>query len=49
LVKFKDEVLDEVKAMRQELKVTLGQYKRHEETLEAHQKRITSLETPKLA
>ena len=30
--------------MREELSVALGQYTRHEETLEGHEKRISSLE-----
>lgn len=43
-LEFKDEILNEIKAMREELTVTLGQYTRHEETLEDHEERITSLE-----
>ena len=46
-LKFKDEILNEITAMREELTVTLGQYTRHEETLENHEVRITSLEQPK--
>ena len=46
-LEFKDEILGEIKAMREELAVALGQYTRHEETPEAHEKRITSLEKPK--
>lgn len=43
-VEFKDEILGEIKAMREELTVALGQYTRHEETLESHEKRISNLE-----
>ena len=43
-LEFKDEILNEVTAMREELTVTLAQYTRHEETLEKHEERITSLE-----
>lgn len=46
-LEFKDEILNEIRAMREELTVTLGQYTRHEEILEDHKKRITSLEQPK--
>ena len=46
-LKFKDEILNEIRAMREELTVTLGQYTRHEETLDNHEERITSLEQPK--
>lgn len=46
---MKDEVITEVKAMREEFTVTLGQYKRQEEAFEGHEKRITSLETQKLS
>lgn len=48
-LEFKDEILGEIKAMREELTVALGQYTRHEETLEVHEKRITSLEKSKFA
>ena len=45
LVKFKDEILHEVVAMREELTITLG----HRDMLEDHEIRITKLEkkTPK--
>lgn len=43
-LEFKDEILGEIKAMREELTIALGQYTRHEETLEEHAKRISSLE-----
>jgi len=36
ILEFKDEILGEVKAMREELTVALGQYSRHEDTLENH-------------
>lgn len=43
-LEFKDEILGEIKAMREELTVTLGQYTRHEETLGDYEKRISRLE-----
>jgi hypothetical protein len=43
-LEFKDEILGEIKAMREELTVALGQYGRHEETLEDYEKRISHLE-----
>lgn len=43
-LEFKDEILGEIKAMREELTMALGQYTRHGETLEEHEKRISSLE-----
>ena len=36
ILEFKDEILGEVKAMREELTIALGQYSRHEDTLENH-------------
>lgn len=46
IVEFKDEVLGEVKAMREELTVALGQYSRHEDQLEKHEHRLSKLEKP---
>jgi len=36
ILEFKDEILGEVEAMREELTIALGQYSRHEDTLENH-------------
>jgi len=46
ILEFKDEMLGEVKAMREELTVALGQYSRHEDTLENHEERLSKLEKP---
>ena len=46
ILEFKDEILGEVKAMREELTVALGQYSRHEDTLENHEERLSKLEKP---
>lgn len=43
-LEFKDEILGEIKAMREELAATLGQYGRHEDTLDNHEKRIEKVE-----
>ncbi len=43
-LEFKDEILGEIKAMREELAVALGQYSRHEDTLDNHEKRIEKVE-----
>jgi len=43
-LEFKDEILGEIKAMREELAATLGQYGRHEDTLDNHEKRIGKVE-----
>lgn len=43
-LEYKDAILGEIKDMREELTVTLGQYTRHEETLEDHEERIKKLE-----
>lgn len=43
-IEFKDEILGEVKAMREELAVVLEQYRRHDDILEEHSKKITHLE-----
>jgi hypothetical protein len=43
-LEFKDEILGEIKAMREELAATLGQYGRHGDTLDNHEKRIGKVE-----
>jgi chromosome segregation ATPase len=43
-LEYKDAVLGEIKDMHDELTVTLGQYARHEETLENHEERISRFE-----
>lgn len=46
ILEFKDEILGEIKAMREELTVALGQYSRHEDELENHEHRLSKLEKP---
>jgi len=46
ILEFKDEILGEVEAMREELTIALGQYSRHEDTLENHEERLSKLEKP---
>jgi chromosome segregation ATPase len=43
-LEFKDEILGEIKAMREELVATLSQYGRHEDILDNHEKRIEKVE-----
>lgn len=43
-LEFKDEILGEIKAMREELAATLSQYGRHEDILDSHEKRIEKVE-----
>ena len=47
-LEFKDEILGEIKTMCEELTATLGQYTRHEESLDNHEKRIISLKASNL-
>lgn len=46
---MKDEVVTEIKAMREEFTVHQGTHIRQQETLENHEKRITSLEPTKFS
>jgi len=46
---MKDEIVGEIKAMREEDTAHQGAHSRQQETLEDHEKRITSLEQPKFA
>lgn len=42
-IEFKDEIMGEIKAMREELTIALEQYKRHQEVLDKHDQIISRL------
>lgn len=44
MIEFKDEILGEVKAMREEFTAHQGAHERQQETFESHEKRIKKIE-----